>query len=430
MDDAGLLAGIAENTKNTMETIQKRRDDISYQDYMKILQDNPDNPQAPEKVNYRVWNKAVVDHVGMQLQQGELQKQRQTLLKEQMEMGRENIISNAQRAESLVATNADAALSAYMDSYSKHPNGVNVLYNKETRMWDFKDEITGKSWSDNITLDEARQMTQAMLAPGAYEKVYLTDRSRVINYNQIAAVNPDILENSNGDKLTMFSFLDPNSGTKVIKYMDRGGNFVEKSPDELLRDGYKTIENNYEDRMKALGIKKKEKDIENVDASIAAKQHGMKIAQQRADAAGKKGGGAGLGALDKNVQAVMNAYDISKAEAMDLLRKDKNFGTLIRSALAEIDEEMLDTDDPKDAERIQSIYKKYGVDKLPGSEGLGLREKKGGKKETSEDDGEVPDVSILLDELKKQFPNEKVGAKKRHGDQVFIKTKDGWKQKE
>ncbi len=430
MNDVGLLMSAAENAKSALDTIQKRRDDIAYQDYSKIIRERPDDFTPPEKANYKIWNKAVVDHIGVQLQQGELQNQRMALLKNNMAMGREAIIANAQKAESLVATNAHAALASYMDSYSKHPNGVSVKYNDESKLWDFEDAVTGEKWSTNVTIDDARQMTQAMLSPGKYEEVYLSDRSRISNFNKIAASNPDLLEDKNGERVAMFTFIDPNNGSKAIRYINTRNEIIDLSPEDLLQRGFKTTENNYEERVQALNLLGKETDIENTRSQIAARQQGMSLAAQSA-ARGESGGGAGPGlAVDKDVAGVMDAYGVSKAKAMDILRADKKFGDLLRAANAEIEEQLLDPDDPEDAEKVQAIRAKYGVDKVPGKEGYGEKtEVREEKKEEAAPREESPKDVPILEALAKQFPKAPDGAVKYLRDQAFVKTGGKWRRK-
>lgn len=386
--DLDYMKHIAKSVGNAADTVEQEQHSNEYNQYSQYLRDNPDSPTLPQgmQVNAPVWNKAVTDHISTQLKQGDLSKQRMENIKSQLELKRQGLIDNAQRAESLVATNAEAAIASYMQSYTDHPNGITTKYNEQTGDWDFTDQMTGETWAERVTLDQARQMTQALLAPGEYEKVYLTDRSRVVNYNKVAAINPDLLQDVNGKKLSMFTMIDPNNGQKVLKYQDEEGNQMDLSAEDILRGGFRIVADRQKDRLAELGVAGKEGDVQKTQADIRHQdaqtaqiqketsmvdaEFGLKKTKTEADAEYTRSM-KGTGGPQKYLEAMMSAYGIDRATAMDIVRKDKNFGPVFRQAMDQAEGEYLDPSDPDDAERFQEIMRDFGVDKLPGQEGYG-----------------------------------------------------------
>ena len=451
-DTVGLLRQASSAMKDTFDTINKAKEERQYNEYSEMFRsaESLEGVKAPEGANAKLWNKAMVDHVGTTLAQGELQKQRHEHLKNEMATKREFLLENARQAEALVPTSVDMALDKMMEIFSSHPNGISVKKNPETGMFDFKDEITEKTWSDQITMDDARQMVQALLPPGKYEEMYLTDRSRVTNYNKVALMNPDLLEGEGGSQLSVYTLIDPNTGSKTLKMQKPDGSIADVDPEDILHGKYKMMKDSKEDRLKELGVKKAELQVQRQEQIMRHADEGMGL---RREASKNKGAGVGTGRTGKPTakDEIMSAYGVDEATAMDIIRSDKTLSARLGMAKTEIKEAMLDPQKPEDLEQINVILKRHKVDQLPGHEGYG-REKpevKQGlqdapdpgvgdkpvpgrfvapKNESAQKGADTGGDKVVVSRLTKAFPDAPDGTVKYKGQQKYIKVKGQWQR--
>ena len=430
----GLLQHASEQIGQTIGILRDQKEEHQYNQYSQMLSsvESMEDVGIPEGANAKVWNKALTDRMSVQLGQGTLKDQRMNLIKGELSAKREMIMENARRAESMVPSSAEAALDTYMQSFSAHPNGIDAKKNQETGMWDFEDTLTGKKWSDNVTLDDARQMTQAMMAPGEYEKMYLTDRSRIINFNKIAMINPDLMESASGEQVSIFTLIDPNTGTKALKILGPDGKLTDLDPEELLHGGYKMVKDSRETRLADMGVKSAENELARQEQVMRHADENMGL--QRREVEHKlKGDPPGTGTARKLTpkEEIMSAYGVDEATAMDIIRSDRTLSSRLSIAKAEIKDALLDPQDPKDMKKIEAILKRYNVDQLPGHEGLG----RGGQPTSATRAPEEAPVGAgnatqeaEVTKLKEVFANAPDGARKRHQStgNLYIKKNGQW----
>jgi len=363
---AGLAQGLGKQFKED-------RFDRSYNDYYKGFQADPDYKPDINADGYdaKAYNKASVDFVKHQLDTEDLKAKRFENVKKDIDEKHSALLEIGRNAESIATTNPDAAVARYMDGYTKHPNGIDVAHNPETGKWDFQDHATGATWSEQVSLDTARQMFQSVIKKEDYAQMYLTDRSKVIKHNENAFLNPTVLVASDNTELYLSKPIDPNTGEVKSVYRDKSGQVINMTEEDLMKGGYRLKDNVTKEKKEGLGLEKLEHETEEAKAK-AANEQGLFAQQEkiqklenqgRADATG--------GSMEKQIDTVMSAYNVDRATAMDLIRQDKTYGSRLTAAQKAIDEAGLAFDDPDDAVEIKKILEDWNVDKIPGKEGYG-----------------------------------------------------------
>jgi len=357
-----------------LQAEQKQFDD-QYNAYYKGLTEDPDNfsPNVDDP-NFQstAFNKALMDYTKAQMNTEDLKAKRFDNIKADIDRKQALMMKNAQRAESIAATDPQAAVASYMDSYNTHVDGINATPNPEKPgEWIFEDQITGEKWAREITLDEARQTYQAVIDKKAYAELYLTDRSRIKAFNEAAVLHPDVLENAKGEKINALTMIDPQTGEKKSVYLDARGRQLNMSAEDLLRGGFQLAKDRQEERLKELGITKAKADIAKVEADTSKAKADAGESRAKADYY-KKSAGAVSEKKKDALTEIEEAYGVSRAKAMDIMRSDKNFASRLAAAKEAIKAADLDPSHPDDAAQIQAILKDYAVDKMPGQEGYGL----------------------------------------------------------
>ena len=261
--------------RQSREFAKKQEFDEQYNTYYKGIEQDPDNFKADaDAPNYRAdaFNKAQVDFVKGQMDREDLKAKRFQNIKADIDSKQTQLLQFGQEAESIAATNPDAAVHRYMEAYKLHPNGISTQYNESTGMWDFKDNITKQTWSQKVTLDDARQTYQGAVNKETYAKMYLTDRSRVKKANEVAVMHPDILTNEKGETIQAWNFIDPQTGEPAIKYADKSGKPIEMTADDILRQGFRMKEDRQKERLAELGIEEKQASINQHNTAAAKNQ--------------------------------------------------------------------------------------------------------------------------------------------------------------
>ena len=356
------------NMRSMREDEKKRLYDVQYNQHLKGFQENPEYKPDTNASGYdaKAYNKAAVAHAQRLSQDEGVKAQRFANLNAEMKQKRAALMEIGQKAESIAVTNPQAAVSAYMTGYSQQPNGVDVQYNNETGMWDFNDNISGQSWSQEVTLDEARQTFQATMSKGEYEKIYLTDRTRVKRYNQAAMTSPDVLEDKDGNVLFRADLIDKNTGEKRTHYWGKDGNVYEMTPDQLKQGGFRLREDNQKERLAALGIEKEE-------SVVALNKEKAKTERSHQAYYDRSPAGTSSDKEIKILAAMKKAYpDLSDAQIMDLYRSDKSYDKRLTALEKYRQDEMLDLEKPEDKKKYDQFAADLGITNPPGTEGYGL----------------------------------------------------------
>jgi hypothetical protein len=418
------IANAGMGLANVFKDKEKRLHEEQYKSHLKGYQENEQYKPDSSVAGYdaKAALRAAVDFGTMQMGQEKLKQERFASIKNEIETKHASLITSIQEAESIAASNPTAAVARYMQFYSSHPNGISVQRGEDGQ-WVFTDEITGETWAQEVTLDAARQLGQAMSDKSKYAEVNLSDRSRLTAYNKVAMLNPDELEDKQGNTLSSVTLFDPNTGEKNFKAWDASGTVVDLTQEQVMQQGFQMKENRQKDRLAALGVEKEEQAIKESKATTGLKKEQInteKKQQAYLDANTESKEIASLGPDAKAVETLKKYYGLSDTEAMDLFRDDAAFRARFTAYVDRMNKMGLEEGDPRDAAKLNQLKKEYGVEKLPGREGLGLKKP-----------GVDPDKAQRVNDrviaaLERQFPSAPEGTVKYHGKQKYVRLNGAW----